>query len=433
MITYVYLIFEFLTNVFQSLAVTHFFICCFGVKSKQEKPYAEYITGGVITLIYLEALSRITAFENIGVFIYLGISVLFCVLFLKGSIFEKIFYNLLMIAAIVFSSMAGAGIVSSLSGRSYSDLMYMKTSQRYLAIILIQVILSLVLWLIVKIKRMIRNIDLEYMGILAIIPIISIIIFCALFFGNVPYKVGLYTAFGGIVIINIASLLLLVMEHRLYEKHLREKNLIEAYKQKEKDVEAIKMMKLEMDKIQHDNKKVYKILSELLNAGEYEQAKNFIAQYTDARKIINENVIYCENVILNILLNRKVVECRLKDVSFKCFIQGEYVGIQDVDLYILLENLLDNALEAACKCVEKRIDLDMYADESGISMRIGNSVNENVTEKNPNMITTKADRKKHGFGLQNVRDVVKKYDGVIEYDMKLENYLLCKVMLKKSL
>ncbi len=428
-----YFVFEFIVNVFQSIAVTHYLIRCFGVKSEAKRPYAEYLTGIALTLIYLEILNKITAFENIGVFVYLIISILYTMYLLKGELIEKIFYNVVMIVVIVFSTMAGAGLTSAVTGVSYSDLMLANTAERYIALIAVQIILCLLLVAIAKLKGVMVNADERYLKTMALIPVLSVVICCVLFFGKelLPYEAGNLVSFVGIVIINIASLYLLIMEHKLYEKHLQEENIINAYEQKEKDVDAIKAMKLDMDKLQHDNRKVYVLLEELLENKEYEKAKAFLAQYIDEKKIKSKSILYCNNIILNYLLNRKQAQCEELGLSFKCFVTGTIEGVKDVDLYILLENLLDNAMEAAIQTDSKRVDLDIYASPYHINMDIGNSVVQYADINIENMMTSKQDANKHGFGLKNVNDVVKKYEGNIKYDTRIEHYIVCSIVLNK--
>ena len=50
--------------------------------------------------------------------------------------------------------------------------------------------------------------------------------------------------------------------------------------------------------------------------------------------------------MLNYLLNRKINQCREAGIDMACYILGNIAGVDDMDLYILLENLCDNAIEA---------------------------------------------------------------------------------------
>lgn len=70
-------------------------------------------------------------------------------------------------------------------------------------------------------------------------------------------------------------------------------------------------------------------------------------------------------------------------------VSGVFKGISDYDMHIILENLLDNAIEAALKTDDKRIGVDIYSDEQAIVIKISNSAEENVLKNNPEMNTTK--------------------------------------------
>ena len=64
-----------------------------------------------------------------------------------------------------------------------------------------------------------------------------------------------------------------------------------------------------------------------------------------------------------------------------------------MDLYILIENLIDNGIEAAIQTSDKKMHVSIYADEKHIEIEIGNSVKEDVLKTNPGMCTTKKSRR----------------------------------------
>ena len=55
----------------------------------------------------------------------------------------------------------------------------------------------------------------------------------------------------------------------------------------------------------------------------------------------------------------------------------------------------------------------------------------NVLKNNPDMNTTKKDKGMHGFGIMNIRDIIDKYNGTINYEQQGDNYLMCRCRLKK--
>lgn len=431
-----YRVFEFLVNIFQSFVVTHFLIKCLGVKNNHGKPILEYATGVAVTLIYLEILNRITAFESVGVFVYLFISMFFSIVLLSGSVTEKVFYNILMIAGIVFASLLGGGIVGMFVGKDYLQAVMPYSAIRYISVTLIQIILCMMFALIIKLKKLLRVSDSKYMKVLCVIPVISVIICCLILFRNNQSYASqvIYTmlAIVGVFVVNAINIVLLAIEHRIYEQRMQERVLLNAYEQKEKDVESIKAIKIENDKYRHEMKKILTVVTELIDDGKCDEASDFLHKFVETRYIGEENLLYTSNVILNYLLNRKINQCKEQGIDITCFVNGVIDKVEDVDLYILLENLIDNGMEASVQTQKAKMHLNIYADEQHIEVEIGNSVKENVLENNPDMNTTKKDKMLHGYGLKNVRDVVHRYNGKIEYGIKVKNYIICKILLKKT-
>lgn len=64
-----------------------------------------------------------------------------------------------------------------------------------------------------------------------------------------------------------------------------------------------------------------------------------------------------------------------------------------------------------------------------LSIKISNTSKENVLEANPKLVTKKADVENHGIGLWIVKDIVEKYDGIMQFVSK-DKVFEVKVMLK---
>ena len=84
------------------------------------------------------------------------------------------------------------------------------------------------------------------------------------------------------------------------------------------------------------------------------------------------------------------------------------------DMCTLLSNLLDNAIEAVSKLEnDRRICLTIRSVHSFLFLRVMNPC-KTMERFEAFPATTKENTILHGWGLQNVRDVVDKYDGTIE-------------------
>ena len=99
--------------------------------------------------------------------------------------------------------------------------------------------------------------------------------------------------------------------------------------------------------------------------------------------------------------------------------------MEELDIILLLSNLFNNAIEALKECENEkilRIKLELKRGEFLISVQ--NSF-EGDRKKNGEIYTTtkKKDAELHGYGMKNIQDIVKKYDGIFEYKV-YEDHLI---------
>lgn len=85
--------------------------------------------------------------------------------------------------------------------------------------------------------------------------------------------------------------------------------------------------------------------------------------------------------------------------------------LADTDLAALLGNALDNAMEAAAQASEKAVTVRCRADRGLFMLRVENPVAGPVDR---NLVTTKADKRTHGFGLPGMREIAARYGGTLE-------------------
>lgn len=428
------IIFESFINLFQSVVVTVFLIISLGCKDKYNKKCVS-AAGILITFIYLTVSNYIVFFESVGIYVYMAYSLIFSFVLLSGSVIEKIFYNVMMICCLAGSALLGGGLVSLVVKKDFLNAHRYGTAERYVGIILVQVILSVLFVLIIKLKQMLKEKDNQYMLIMSLIPAISVIVCCLMVYRlDKSYEMNvIYTfiAMAGIIIINVISILLLIMEQKVYEQKTRQQVMLSAYQQKEKDIESILDMQKQNSKQRHDIKNVLILISELIQDEKYSKALEVLDKYRTGYKNINVTEIVSNNIVLNYLLNRKINECRNNGIDMGCYVLGDIEGIDDMDLYILLENLCDNAIEAAGQCNNSTIRLQISEDKEKLYIDIGNTTSGNVLKSNPDMNTTKKDKDLHGFGIMNIRDIIDKYNGTINYEGQGDNYLICRCILER--
>lgn len=84
------------------------------------------------------------------------------------------------------------------------------------------------------------------------------------------------------------------------------------------------------------------------------------------------------------------------------------------ELAVILGNLLDNAIEAAAKTKEQVLRFRMEEDKGVLFIHVANQYCGELRTEEGRLLSTKADEKKHGMGLKNVRDIVEKNHGVLD-------------------
>lgn len=134
------------------------------------------------------------------------------------------------------------------------------------------------------------------------------------------------------------------------------------------------------------------------------------------------------NEALNTILMEKGLYCKVHNIQWTCVADGKILAFMDVvDLYTLMGNSLDNAIESVEKIAdpEKRIISTSIwrRDDFGI-IQIRNYFEGNIEIKDGLPVTSKGDTDNHGFGLRSMRKIVEKYQGTLSVKAEDNRFLL---------
>lgn len=151
-----------------------------------------------------------------------------------------------------------------------------------------------------------------------------------------------------------------------------------------------------------------------------EFVKTLEAEIQDYELIFNTG-----NKTLDIILSEKIREAKAKETQLHVHADGKgWDAIHDTDIATIFGNALDNAIENTEKNLdpEKRlIDVRTGRVNDMLIARFENPFTHTLVKKQSKLLSTKLEAQDHGYGLQSIDMVVKKYGG--EMDINTENSL----------
>lgn len=264
---------------------------------------------------------------------------------------------------LLFCDIGNIGLVYS---RDYMDIISSNGISHYMAVLTNQIILLLFLGMIVNIQDKVKKIFADnYIILSLLIPVITMFI-CATVLqiakSGKNYIINVPIIVVSLVIINVITIALLMIEQKMCQKQADDSIRMEIYQYQKRDVEEIRRAYNESEKTRHEINRVMEMTQHLIEKGQLERAYNYIRDFRKCEEEHSNQILYTDNIIMNHVLNRKIEECKRKYITIKCFVCGKFDGIVDLDLHILLENLIDNAIEATGKVLNKKISIDIYGD-----------------------------------------------------------------------
>lgn len=251
-----------------------------------------------------------------------------------------------------------------------------------------------------------------YLGIHSVLTLIYLSYLITIFKkGSLPLESSIE-----IVLITILVMLIYQMVNRILsiekENYLVKLNN-EELKFNKKNYENIITHMNEIRKIKHDMNHMLLSLLEDCEKKDYESLHNHINN--QLHRINETQTVDTGNASLNLILASQLSKINGKNIEFIASQFDDDTPMDKIDFYVLLGNLLDNAIEnCTSKSIKKNI-LDIYKESNDFVIDIKNTNINNPLVDNPNFNTTKEDCG-HGFGMRSIVNIVNKYHGEITYD-----------------
>ena len=179
-------------------------------------------------------------------------------------------------------------------------------------------------------------------------------------------------------------------------------------KQFEMSRETIEMINQRCHDMKHQ-------IAALMSEGEHSEERERYAQEIQRMIEIYDLQVKTDNEALNTILMEKGQYCRMHGIHWNCAVDDTDLHFIDrMDLYVLLGNALDNAIEAVEQVQDEHrriIQLTISRKDDFVNIRLENSYEGELSWDGNLPRTTKEDKQSHGIGLRSIRNIAKKYGG----------------------
>lgn len=175
----------------------------------------------------------------------------------------------------------------------------------------------------------------------------------------------------------------------------------------------------------HDMKHQLMILSTMSD----EDKRKAKLQDMESKIAAYDAVVRTGNEYLDTVLTEKKLTCQSNQISMSCIADGSQLAFMDeLDLYTLFGNALDNAIEANRKISnvhERWISVQIQNKKGILLVEIVNPYEGSlVYDSNHMPVTFKQDTGSHGFGTKSMKNIVEHYGGQMVIKTEQNKYLL---------
>ena len=433
---WIYEIFEFLATFSEYILILWFLSSFFGLKSDRISSKLMLVGVALLLSIFCTVYCAVFPTENIVITI-INIVIIFlsCCFFLNGRRTRQFFMVLVSQTLMFLIAMSLRAVTSYITQESLSENINDRGFDRVIILIFSKLLLFLaykiILLAIKKNKPLLRQSEwIAFSAIFASTLLSGVCIFDSRLnsraLGNIMFFI-MPTL--GLIVINIVSFYMLSKISKEHRENMKLSLLDVQIKEQEASLQELKSVYGEMRKIKHDLEGQYGCLSELISSGKYDQAR----QYLKSIKMPNfasSLPINTKNDVLNAILGYLTSKCHTGGIHMKYNISSDNINdFSPADISVILTNLINNAYEASVQNNVSEISLELFEQQNYFCIIVKNPIKESVLSKNPRLKTTKSDQSVHGFGIDSVKMLAEKYNGIADFTEE-DCYFRAEVWLK---
>ncbi|KRN47326.1 hypothetical protein IV49_GL001709 [Kandleria vitulina DSM 20405] len=183
--------------------------------------------------------------------------------------------------------------------------------------------------------------------------------------------------------------------------------------------------------IRHDINDHIMVLGNLLEKGNTDEAVTYLNEWQNGFPMPEINA-KTGNPVTDIVISEKRREAEETGIDFiQNFHYPSSGKVESVDIGVILNNALSNAIRAASESNNPRIEVKAWKNNNAYLIQVKNSFSGKMT-LNPQTglpETSKDDKKSHGYGLMNMKRITEKYYGTIQLEQEKNMVIFTALMM----
>ena len=372
-----------------------------------------------IILTLLNYYFKIQSNPILYIAFYLLIFITSAIIF-KGNIFSKLIILFLLIAVTGTLEMLAAVLITTVGG---FDLKVIQEQNNIrLEVMIISQTLFVYFYMLLR-KRFGRDkisfVNNKYNFLVGLILILTVIIMIILawMYGNIDVTneiIGktLLMLTLCISLLSIHSLILIDQVLKdMEEKHksimeLQQIKLERAY------LEDVNLALEEIRIIRHDMRGELALIHGYNELNQKDKIRSHIKKKLQEMDVQLIPQIDNENIITS-FLNFKIKEAESKNINVELTsnINDEEIYIDKEDICRIINNIMNNAIEALHECDTKKLKVFIGIAGDYLIIKSENPYMGKLLTEGKKILTLKRDKAKHGYGLKSINSIAEKYNG----------------------
>ena len=424
--------FELSINLLESFLILEFLAEHFGFHVSEPKKYYGFILLWLCSFGSVSFFSWEPGLESGSIYAQVLLNFLFCAWLLKGNRKDQAFMSAFVMCCIMLISSFTAFLFGHLPGQHWTTILNQFGPIRMIAVLTSKVLFFQVTRVLLRIKKHVKLEKTEIFT-LAVLPVLSIIIISILVTAVVDMPQVQNLFFFAVCILmgsNVLTYYLFVQLGKSAEMKQELELLNLQYDCAQKNAEDIQNLYDKIRAVRHDMSNHLSCIASMLH-GQEEEARQYIENLLKQQNAEYRTFVFSGNAPLDAMINLKESEAHKNHIRFESLILDPLTFMAPEDICVLMGNLFDNALEAACQSEGRRIFVRTMRQGAYVSIVVKNSIAEPVLLNNPDLHTTKGDHLRHGLGIRNIRRIVQKYDGMMEFLEKGYEFT-CDILLRHA-